>query len=206
MDIVLEKDPIEELICESIRLGETAMKMRLAGFTNSDDAKKIKQLEEESEVLWQQAKQLGRAGVQRSNYEDLANAIIHSAVEDYEELICGSRSEGTHGVSKNAIEAFLREQEWVKLDMEDILEHIRDVYENQFLPYATKHAMEITKQWDDFDKKRLETDYRVRITKHRCPLCGGSLRPMGKGNHFNIGCTGCKLQAYLPGHKTRHAV
>lgn len=188
-------DPIEKLILKSVRIGELAAERRMKGIGPIEE---IEALEEESERIWQQAKQLGRENVTPTNYENLANAYLKACVEDYEDLLSGA----AQGNKKNfeLIEDILEHQTFVKIDMMEMVNHIKDVYYKQFVPYVKRNEKAIVDQWKTFDKKRIKMDERVRMTKHRCPLCGGSLKPeyyKGKlilrDKPYKIGCTGCQL-------------
>lgn len=205
MDLIDSNDRLEQLITLSIRLGEQANRMHIEGVESKEEAERMKHMEEESERLWNEAKKLGRKNVRRDNYEDLANAILTKAVTDYEELISGTLSEGALGVSKKVIEDFLKDQNLVRLNMSDQLKYICHTYYNKMIPYVKAHNREIAKQWDDFDKLNYTTEERIRYSKHRCPVCGGSLRPIDRKNIYNIGCTGCSLSVYLSPFETKEA-
>lgn len=188
-------DPIEKLILKSIRLGEIANERRMKGVGPIEE---IEALEKESERIWQMAKRLGKENVSESNYENLANAFLKACVEDYEDLLCGA----PQGNKKNfdLLEDILEHQMFVKIDMMGMIEHIKDVYKNKFVPYTKRHEKEIVEQWKMFDKKRVSIDERIATSKHKCPLCGGSLRPeyykgklIVRDKPYKIGCTGCKL-------------
>ena len=189
MKVISTKDSIESIIIESVRLGEKARKKREIG--NFKDAKEY---EEKSEELWQQAKELGKPYVHRKNYENLANAILQSAIEDYEQLISGTLDEGSEGVSKYEIEGLMREQTFVQLNMEELLSNIKSIYENRFIPYANAHKDEILSEWKKFDKQGLTIEDRIKATKHHCPMCGGAMRP----GFAKVCCTTCYLSVNIP--------
>lgn len=194
-------DPIEKLIVESVRLGEVAARWRRGIMADGDEVyaaeyEDINAIEAKSEELWQEAKRLGKSGVTRKNYEDLANAFLQECIEDYEDLLSGS----SEGPKKNfeLIEDVLEHQMYVKIDLTEQLKRIARIYHNQFAPYIKKHSFEIVQQWEEFDKKGYDDEERVRFTKHRCPLCGGTLKPKyTRGKYrdgtYVIGCSGCKL-------------
>lgn len=185
-------DPIEKLIIKSVRLGEIAAKKRQKGLW-ATESKLIKELEAESEVLWNEAKRLGKSKVTDKNYEDLANAFLKECVEDYEELISGAPENPKKNIS--LIEDVLEHQTYVRLDMTEQLKHIRHVYLNKFVPYVKAHSLAIKQQWEDFDKANYTVEERVIKTKHHCPMCNGSLMPKfdRKKKNYVIGCTNCKL-------------
>ena len=192
------EDQIEELIIKSVRLGEKARKRRERGISSSEERLKIEEMESETERLWEEACELGKDYVQTRNYENLANAILKSAIEDYEALISGDLSEGPEGVSTYEIEGLMQEQIFVHLDMEALLKQIRDIYENRFIPYAQAHKSEIFADWKQFNKQGLTIEDRIKATKHRCPMCGGALRP----GYAKICCTTCYLSVFIPGFNT----
>ena len=185
-------EKIEELIVKSVRLGEITARKRREGFPE-EELPEIEKMEEVSEQLWQEAKRLGKPYVTKQNYEDLANAFLEECIEDYEDLISGA----SEGPKKNVelITDVLENQTFVKLDMTEQLDQVRHTYLKKFVPYTKKYRNDIVKQWEEFDKKRYDISERVLKTKHKCPLCGGCLKPRWdrKGNNFVIGCTGCKL-------------
>ena len=192
-------DPIEKLVVESIDLMETARKLRYSGLPKGVTEDDVFAMEWKSDELWEKAKRLGRPNVRQENYEDLANAILKKAVEDYEDLMCGTEheSEVSNIMSMPLIEKFLKRQTFVKLDMIELLNNIKRVYAEKFVPYAKKYRSDICNQWDEFNKQGLSVDDRIRYTKHRCPLCKGCLKPIDRGNYYNIGCTSCHLVAYF---------
>ena len=192
-------DPIEKLVIESVQLGE---KVRARPFVMTDKERAMyKEMDTRSEELWKEAKRLGAPHVTQKNYEDRANAILHRAIEDYEDLMCKTKQEGGDSMSMSSIENFLKRQTYSRLNMIEMLERIKTIYHTKFYPYCAKHAKEISEQWAQFDKSSVYMNLydREKATKHRCPLCGGALRPISKQGYYNIGCTGCHLAAYLPG-------
>lgn len=181
-------DPIEKLICQSVKLTEEANNRRRDGI---GPLKEIEALEEEGEKLWAEAKRLGKRGVKKENYEDLANAILKSCVDDYEDLISG----GTPGHKKNfeLIEDVLEHQMFVKTDMIQLLRLIDRIYKDKFVPYVKEHRLEILEEWVEFEKNKKSIKENADEAKHRCPLCGGALKPKYYRKMYVIGCTGCNL-------------
>ena len=196
-------DPIEKLVIESVRLGETTVTLRRTGLPDGVTKDDILDMERKSAELWAEAKRLGKPNVRQENYEDLANAILKKAVEDYESMMCGTVSESGDNMSMHLIEKFFKQQTYVKLNMSELLDHIKNVYRERFIPYAKKHRFDICNQWEDFDKQGLTIEERIKATKHRCPLCKGCLRPIHNDNYYNIGCTTCNLAVYLTGKEDK---
>lgn len=182
----------KEKIKQSLDLEKKLLDIRLTG-KNKDQAKS---LQKESDRLWDEAKELGRKNVSKLNYEDLACAIIKSAIEDYEGLISGEIDEDAE-CNHQTIEIFLKEQPYIKLDTDALLKKVRNTYFDSFIPYARAHAEDIRQEWAEYDRKRYTVEERTAISRHRCPLCGGALRPKKRGSENEIGCTGCYL-VYKP--------
>lgn len=189
-------DPIEKLVVKSVQLGEEVAKAMQNGFSPSEYEVLVAK-EQESERLWEEAKRLGRPTVTQKNYEDLANAIIKRAVDDYEDLMCETVYPGAI-INWESIIGFLSEQTFVRLDMMEQIDIIRNVYNYKFIPYVKKHTKEIEQEWKKFDKQNIPIDERVKYTHHHCPLCRGVLRPMHRKTDTGIGCTGCHLIYYIP--------
>lgn len=189
-------DPIEKLVIKSVRLGEIAFKKRMNGITE-DELPLIKAMEAESKKLWDEATKLGAPNVTDKNWEDLANAIVESAVLDYEDLLCGTEIPNAR-VNYESILGFLEDQTYVKLDMSVLIEHIKNVYEHKFLPYVKRNWKDIVWEWKEFDRKEIPFDDRVKYTHHRCPLCAGALRPLRRRSTTAIGCSNCRLVYYIP--------
>lgn len=192
------EDPIEKLIRKSIALCEEAFRRRKDGI---GPIEKIEALEKEGEELWAEAKRLGKPHVQKSNYEDLANAYLMSCVHDYEDLISG----GAEGPKKNKelIEDILEHQMFVKTDMTEMLRKIDRIYKNEFVPYVKEHYSDIINEWKMFEKTRRSIKDCSRDASYRCPLCKGALRPKYLYNSHKrtkniekIICTGCGLSSF----------
>ena len=181
-------DPCLEAIQKSIELEKEIYNIkRFEGET-----KQTKALQKESNRLWAEAKELGSAYVSQANYDDLAAAIVRNAVEDYERLMSGTLKESGE-CNHLEIERFLRDQTYVQLDMPALLRMIARKYVEEFVPYANAYFKDINEEWSEFDKKRLSVEERVPLSKHRCPMCGGAMRPIHRYFDDAIGCTGCKL-------------
>lgn len=185
---------VDELIRKSMDIEQEIS--RIYAFTK-EGREKRERLQKEADELWAQAKELGRPNVTRRNYEDLANAIVSSAATDYEDLISGT-VEPSASCNLEELQRFSKEQTYVSLDMSAMLEKVDRIYREKFLPYAKKHATEIAEQWRNFNRQGLDMDIRVRRSKHKCPLCGGCLKPHYVKSNYSIDCTGCNLKAYSP--------
>ena len=196
----MNHDRIEDLVVRSVRLGEEARNRGLELITRHRSGQKateeeicaIEAMENESARLWEQAKELGKEGVTHKNYEDLANAIIYRGIRDWEELISGSIEPGA-SCNEAEIRNFMKQQVYTKLDMEEMLDNIQQIYVNQFIPYAKKHKKEIIAQWNVFKRKRYVKEECEAESQHICPLCGGCFRPKEFKNNVYIGCTNCSL-------------
>ncbi len=126
--------------------------------------------------------------------EDLANAIIRQAIWDYEESLSGVQIEASSPASVMAsIETFAEEQQLTGINMPDVLKKVKRTYNKEFVPYVTDNRKEIVTDWKRLKEYRY--DERKQEAKHRCPLCGGILRPakMNSSRRGRIICTGCYL-------------
>lgn len=195
------KDKIEELVVESVRLGEEVWERAYAlrehrketGIPITEEQIcELEAMEEESERLWQEAKELGKDGVTQKNYEDLANAIIYRGVRDFEGLISGTIPNGAT-INEMEVRKFMKEQTYTQLDTEALLDKIEFVYKYKFIPRAKRNRSRIIEQWKNFQEQKMSKDDAVFQSKYRCPLCGGSYRPHIFNNAVVIGCTGCDL-------------
>lgn len=134
-------------------------------------------------------------------YEDLLNAIIQQAVLDYQTLISEaeintlSTSYDATTMTPTAIRV------WAKgTEIEKWLDRIDDVYKNEFKPYAKEHAQEIVDEYKRISKIRddWERQLAMRANPHKCPLCGGSLKPKVIFGGKTISCNYCNLNVLLP--------
>ena len=195
------RDTIEDLIVESVRLGEEVWERAYAlrehrnttGVPITEEQiQELEAMEAKSEQLWQEAKALGKDSVTQQNYEDLANAIIYRGIRDWESLI-SSMITPSAAINEAEIKRFMQSQTYSKLNTEELLEQIELIYKLKFIPYAKRNRSSIIKQWENFQKRGLSKNDAVYESKHRCPLCGGSYRPRILKNAVLIGCTGCDL-------------
>ena len=197
----MNNDKIEELVVESVRLGEEVWQRAIAlkehrketGVPITEEQIcELEAMEDESERLWKEAKRLGKAGVTQKNYEDLANAIIVRGMRDWEGLISGSIQPGAP-CNEPEIKNFMKHQVYSRLDTEEMLNTIQSVYSRKFIPYAKKHKDEIVEQWERFKRKKMIKEECEAESQHICPLCGGCFRPRILGDTVVIGCTNCSL-------------
>lgn len=134
-------------------------------------------------------------------YEDLLNAIIQQAVFDYESIISEAEINETATsyvattMTKEAIRAWAKDTR-----VEKILDKIDKVYEEEFKPYAKEHAQEIVKEWKRIQKLPgdWERELAMRANPHKCPLCGGSLKPKTIYGGRTISCNYCNLNILMP--------
>lgn len=134
-------------------------------------------------------------------YEDLLNAIIKQAVFDYELIIsdAGVNTADTSymatTMTKEAIRAWAKDTK-----VEKMLDKIDKVYKEEFRPYAKEHAQEIVDEWKRIQKIRdeWERELAMRANPHKCPLCGGSLKPKKVYGMKTITCNYCNLNVKLP--------
>ena len=134
-------------------------------------------------------------------YEDLLNAIIHQAVLDYESLISEaeintlSTSYDAATMTTTAIRVWAR-----GTSVEKILDKIDQIYKNEWKPYAKEHAQEIVDEWKRIQKitDDWERQLAMRANPHKCPLCGGSLKPKIIYGGKTISCNYCNLNILMP--------
>lgn len=138
----------------------------------------------ESNRLWKLAEK--NAEIYEPGVENLCNAIIQKAAEDYESALCGGGSES----EKLRIEKFAEHgaDSYTGLDFRDILSRIRDA-KPKFSKVVQEHAQEIINETNANRKN----DGDNRNNKYRCPLCGSGLFAYGKkvAGMQQIRCTGC---------------
>ena len=131
---------------------------------------------------------------------NLRNAMIARAIYDYEMLISDAPVvDGADMIMSEmtipSIRAFFsgtERMDWIK--------KIDRIYHEEFRPYALKHANEIKSRW----KKHmaLKTDYErdcdLKVYPHKCPLCGGAMKPVTICGLKFIGCNFCYLNVQIP--------
>lgn len=157
-----------------------------------NDFKKLqKEYREESDRIW--AKVELYKGVHRRAWEDLANAIIQTAIEDYEHAISGKKSEN----EKMLIEKFAENcddgyMNLSKLKITALLKRINLNHE-KFVAYAHENAKGIIEETARL--KKLKKEYRY--CKYRCPNCGGGLYETVMYGIHRATCTGCFLSEII---------
>lgn len=173
-------DYMESLISQSCHLETEWYEKKAAGC----DPKELQRIREESDILWNIAKEIGKDGVTRKNYEDLINGILSQAVFDYEMMLSGTTdvlAPASIMGNEKTIELFLKTQTYTQLDMGAQIDKIKKIYYNEFIPLAEENCDEIKALWK---KKKY---------KYHCPMCGGMIRPCHRSGQYGIGCTGCNL-------------
>ena len=133
----------------------------------------------------------------------LRNAIVQQAVYDYEALISEGPLPVNAGASQLEMSIPAIRQFTKDTDADEWLDKIDRLYFEEFKPYAKRHADEIIEDWKEVEK--LEDDYARRRAlknyKHRCPMCGGAMRPITSYGVKLIGCNFCYLNAKIPTKK-----
>lgn len=157
-----------------------------------NDLKKLqKEYREESDRMW--AKVELYKGVNRRAWEDLANAIVKMAIEDYERAISGKKSES----EKMLIEKFADNcdngsMNLSKLKITALLQQI-DRNHEKFVVYAHQNAEGIIG-----DTARLKkTKKEMRYAKYRCPNCGGGLYETVLYGIHRASCTSCFMSEVI---------
>ena len=143
----------------------------------------------------------------REAIENLANAIVKQAVADYESLISEAPLAEMFPSSETTqrIRLFAKEQEYTGVDVVAVLDKIDSVYVNLFKPYVREHGNEIIHDWKEIHKgkNKYAEEQKLENYPHKCPLCGGNLRPMVQTGRSSfrkthtryISCTDCNLNA-----------
>ena len=115
-------------------------------------------------------------------YEDLFNAIVLRAAQDYEAKLCGYEdSTNRRMLEMNPPEHMLSEK---------LMRRINAGHK-KFEKVVTEHGKAITEETLAARKEKRDLDEN----SVRCPLCGGALYAYGKtrGGVQQIKCTGCSL-------------
>lgn len=134
----------------------------------------------ESDRLWVLADKA--AEKYERGYEDLYNAIVLRAAQDYEAKLCGYEDEANSKLLKmNPPECMLSQK---------LMRRIRDGHK-KFEKVVSERGKEITEETLAARKEKRDLDEN----SVRCPLCGGALYAYGKahGGSQQIKCTGCSL-------------
>lgn len=139
-----------------------------------------KKLRDQSDELWIKAER--STDRYDSGYENLFNAIVVRAAQDYEEALCGMTNER----SIDMIEKFLPKR---------FTNPIRKA-QPEFAKVVKEHGKEIL---DETKQKRRELKRHnrgdMRDNSIKCPLCGCGLYAWGSNQNGlqKIKCTGCSL-------------
>lgn len=115
-------------------------------------------------------------------YENLINAIIEQAVRDYEAVISDYPVTNYEGapMTREELRLFAKDQ-WISdVKVEPILDKVEKVYKEEFRPYVREHWKEILEDWKALQEIGSYGEYQEALKNypHRCPLCGGNLKPM----------------------------
>lgn len=134
-----------------------------------------KRIRDKSDELWLKTER--STDHYDSGYENLFNAIVIRAAQDYEEALCGM----TNDRSIDMIEKFLPKR---------FTDPIRRA-KPKFSKVVKEHGKEITDE--TMEKRKNGGDMRENTVK--CPLCGCGLYAWGSNQHGlqRIKCTGCSL-------------
>jgi len=128
-----------------------------------------------SDELWKQAED--STDRYDSGYENLFNAVVIKAAQDYEEALCGLENER----SKQILEMFLPKR---------FVDPIRRA-KPKFSKIVKERGEDILKETREVRKR----DGDLRENSIKCPLCGCGLYAWGsnQGGLQKIKCTGCSL-------------
>lgn len=123
-------------------------------------------------------------------FENLANAIIKQACDDYEIALCNG-----YRKTLEEVREFARENSphgmYSSVDMVYLLQRIEKA-RKMFNRKVEENAADIYRVTGEL-KKRGAKMY-LKDNPHRCPMCGGGLYSGKKrGNTFTVSCTGCYL-------------
>lgn len=123
--------------------------------------------------------------------ERLANAVLANAAYDYEAALCGGFPDSK--AEMHLIEKFAEcgAEVYTTLNFMDVLDRIRRVYFDEWLPKVREVTAEL----------RAEPE---RKYLHKCPLCGGGLYYVHcKGQSDTVRCTTCGLFERVKKEKKR---
>ena len=130
----------------------------------------------------------------------LRNALIERAVYDYEMLISEApipigRDHVAQEMTIPAIKAFVK-----GTDTEEWLKKISRIYHEKFKPYAKRNYKRIIKDWKEIEKieNKTEREAAMKNSRNKCPLCGGTLKPVKICGLDAIGCSFCYLNILKP--------
>lgn len=123
--------------------------------------------------------------------ENLANAVIARAAEDYELALCHNDFE-----AQGAIEDFAKTNAklYTTLDVMYVLNRINSSYK-RFQKKAHNEIESLIVDTAYLKKNRDHDGISSKRNPHRCPLCQGGMyvRLKLKKNQYLVGCTSCLL-------------
>lgn len=133
-------------------------------------------------------------------YLELKNAIIAQAMFDYEAVISDAPLPTHSGtdistMTKASIREFAKGTQ-----ITNWLDKIDRIYKEEFRPYVAEHAEEIIAEWKRIQKLRTDWDRELamKASPHKCPLCGGTLKPQKICHVPVITCNYCYLNMKVP--------
>lgn len=139
------------------------------------------------------------SGPTMKNFEDLFNAVIMRAVEDYEYLISDDRSiHIPESATVAEIRRFANEQRGQRVDMVAVLDRI-DRKHKEFREYCKKNKDAILAETAAIPKSSDFWSYLLTHGQFHCPLCGGIIHPDTRNpetQKFFV-CSGCKLNVKI---------
>ncbi len=145
----------------------------------------------ESDRLWQMAEK--KSEWTRRAVEDLANAIVQKAVEDYEMAISGTQCEmEMASLEEFADKCDAGEYVLTKAKVNDLLKMVRKGHE-EFVKYAKANADEIIAETKRIRSKRED----IASSRFKCPMCGGAVFSELEYGVHRACCTGCYLSEVI---------
>lgn len=140
-----------------------------------------------------------KSEVNEDAVENLANAVVMSAIEDYEEALSSNR-DGAVGV-RRAIRNFAEKESgfYSSADIIGCLSRIDKAY-RKFKVVATDNLDGIMHMTKTLKHRHEHTDYSVPANPYRCPLDGGGLwikKTNRESGAVTIGCTNCNLSVEI---------
>lgn len=132
-------------------------------------------------------------------YEDLANAIVQAAAEDYTMALCGGMNESKKMLIELFADACDRgELAFTKIKVHVILDRIRSAHE-EFVKFVKENAREIVAE----TKARKAKHKPMSENSFRCPMCGGGLYEQSQYGIHRIVCTSCYMSAVINTEKKK---
>lgn len=163
------------------------------------DFEKIKEdYGNESKRLWKMAEK--KSEFYDWAFEDLANAVVIKAVEDYEMAVCGMRNDSEILlIEKFAESADEGEMIYTKLNVKVLLDRVKKAHE-EFVKITKEHGTDILLETR---RKRKAKDFDYTKNKYKCPMCGGGLFTQTMFGVHRVVCTGCYLSEVVKVDKKR---